>query len=542
MPDWNGQQRKKRVLVVGAGAAGSACAWSLSRHPEKFEVHVWEALPVPGGVASSATIRNGQQVINDQVQGGSFSYRHNLNILDRLGFQTTKVDMRIAFGSGDKQWTNHSPSQLTERLKPEIAKFGRMLRWINRFEPLCIFMPIVKLLKMWGFSEEFRNSMVFPLVALFFGTGNQTPLVSSAIIARVFLDPDLKLFDYCPERLLNSVPEMFAFPVLQHVFCAMADQGGYHISCNRPVKRVTRGGKGVEVEDEQGVKEHFDDIVFACSAEIVLKVLQNPTWLEKTLLSQVQYYLDYCITHEDTDYMRRMYVAPDQHERIDQDNYFVRQYPEAPDKIEMSFNLSTYQEHMKQGGNPNPPPLYQTYYLDASNRHLWTDREVDESKIISKRWMRQFAHTYRHFARWVPFGRFIQGGGPGNCTYFAGSYTLFNTQEIAMMSGLAAAERLGADYPFPHDKLASSQFDMFLGVVHGVTRRNKGNEKAAKASAAEHEAAVARAKEHREQKEGSLLSAPVLPAEQTAAPSIDLAPPADKEAEIAKRPTSTAAA
>eukprot|EP00983_Pelagomonas_calceolata_P067798 1149626-Pelagomonas_calceolata.AAC.9 len=86
------------------------------------------------------------------------------------------------------------------------------------------------------------------------------------------------------------------------------------------------------------------------------------------------------------------------------------------------------------------------------------------------------------------------------------------------------------------------QFDMFLGVVHGVTRRNKGNEKAAKASAAEHEAAVARAKEHREQKEGSLLSAPVLPAEQTAAPSIDLAPPADKEAEIAKRPTSTAAA
>jgi hypothetical protein len=26
-----------------------------------------------------------------------------------------------------------------------------------------------------------------------------------------------------------------------------------------------------------------------------------------------------------------------------------------------------------------------------------------------------------------------------------------------MMSGLAAAERLGADYPFPHDKLASAQ-------------------------------------------------------------------------------------
>lgn len=56
------------------------------------------------------------------------------------------------------------------------------------------------------FSEDFRTQMVLPLVALFFGTGNQTPSVSAAVIARVFLDPDLRLFDYCPKRLLNSVP------------------------------------------------------------------------------------------------------------------------------------------------------------------------------------------------------------------------------------------------------------------------------------------------------------------------------------------------
>lgn len=39
------------------------------------------------------------------------------------------------------------------------------------------------------------------------------------------------------------------------------------------------------------------------------------------------------------------------------------------------------------------------------------------------------------------------------------------------MSGLAVAERLGADYPFPDDPLAAQQFDMILGVVHGVKRR-----------------------------------------------------------------------
>lgn len=39
------------------------------------------------------------------------------------------------------------------------------------------------------------------------------------------------------------------------------------------------------------------------------------------------------------------------------------------------------------------------------------------------------------------------------------------------MSGLAAAERLGAEYPFASDKLAASQFDMFLSLAHGKRRR-----------------------------------------------------------------------
>lgn len=34
--------------------------------------------------------------------------------------------------------------------------------------------------------------------------------------------------------------------------------------------------------------------------------------------------------------------------------------------------------------------------------------QVDKSKVLTTRWMRQFAHTWTHFAHWVPFVRFIQ--------------------------------------------------------------------------------------------------------------------------------------
>lgn len=60
--------------------------------------------------------------------------------------------------------------------------------------------------------------MVYPLVALFFGTGNQTPNMSAAIVARVFNDPSLALFEYSPERLIDSEPTNFAFRNLQEFY------------------------------------------------------------------------------------------------------------------------------------------------------------------------------------------------------------------------------------------------------------------------------------------------------------------------------------
>ncbi len=102
------------------------------------------------------------------------------------------------------------------------------------------------------------------------------------------------------------------------------------------------------------------------------------------------------------------------------------------------------------------------------HKALWTDGLVERGKVLASRWMRQFAHTWTHFATWVPWVRCLQGR---RHTLLAGSYTLVNTQEVAVMSGLAAAERLGAPYPFADDPLAAQQFDTYLGIVHGVRRR-----------------------------------------------------------------------
>lgn len=100
------------LLLPTLSHTGMACAWSLSRFPDRFAVEVWEALPEVGGVASTCAINGGAckvggwllvlpaavvqaasfsvdslnlppshlpgEEINDQVQGGAPSYLNNL--------------------------------------------------------------------------------------------------------------------------------------------------------------------------------------------------------------------------------------------------------------------------------------------------------------------------------------------------------------------------------------------------------------------------------------------------------------------------------
>jgi len=335
--------------------------------------------------------------------------------------------------------------------------------------------------------------MVYPLTALFFGTGNQTPSVSAAVIARVFLDPRLRLFEYSSKRLLDDVPKMFSFPKLGDVFASIAKGlTNANIRLNCPVVKLSRksinNNNNVVATDKDGKEHAFDAVIMACGAESALDIFgDDASWLERKLLKQVRYYNDLIVTHCDEEYMNKHYTMHtddsygaknyhnDNGRTSQKDMYFVRWDEKRPELIEMSFDLAAYQPHLTDltNNNNSGASIYQSIYLDDNTKATWTIDQLNEDKILKKRWTRQFAHTWRHFSFWVPFLRFIQGK---RNAYYAGSYTLFNTHEIAVISGLAAAERLGALYPFADDELATMQFDLYLKIAYGFfTRRRKAS-------------------------------------------------------------------
>lgn len=457
--------RPKRVCVVGAGAAGLACAWSLSKHTDKFDVHVYDKNEKAGGVCTSEDIGQGDWV-NDGVQGAAPSYKNSLMWHELHGFKPSPVKLKVAFGKGETAWNNIAPTDLIRRHSKEIERFGRTLKRIKKAEWFYAFIPIRRLLSLFRFSKSFRDHLVFPLTALFFGTGNQTPHVSSVVVERVFLDPDVRLFDYDPEYLLSQQPDFNAFTNLDEIYTTIADKMPATVHLGNGITKVERrsGRQGkVLVTDEKGNTTEFDEIVFSCDADSARKILgRGARFMEKFVLGNVRYFNDISVTHEDEEYMRKHYEFDNERG----DMYFVRTDPDDSEVLEMAFNLSNYQKQLEGSGRN----IYQTIFLNDQIRERWTMDEIDEDKVLLKKWWKQMSHTWKHFLGVVPWVRFLQGR---KHTWYCGAYTLFNTHELAVISGFAVAERLGAPYPFEDNELARLQYNNLMKVSHGIDREKR---------------------------------------------------------------------
>ena len=486
-------------LTDQTGAAGMSCAATLMRHPSKFEVTLVEKQTFCGGQATSIDIDNsryGADFLNDGVQGGSGIFAHTFRFFKEQGFEASPVGLQISFGKGeDGFWSNVFSSKLISQYKKEIEKFGKMLKWMRRFEIIFALFPIWLSLKLFRFSTDFGDKMVYPLMALFLGTGNQTPYVSSAILERLFTDDNMKLWDYSPDTLLPNLPEMFTFPHLSNFYStwrSSLEKAGVQFRNGHEVFQVVkRSSKGVTVKiqpvgvPEDAVEESFDDMVLAILADDAKRLLgSEASWLERNVLGSAKFFDDITVTHNDMEYMDKYYEnvfdknlasTPNnkkQEEQLEFANssfkpmYYTHSYPEDRKRIEMTFDCTNYQ-HQFPKDVPRDRHVFQTIYLDKSHGHLWTKDEVNKDKIIKEKWWHQLGHNWTHYCKVVPWMMFLNGK---HHTYFAGSWTLVNMHELAVISGMTVAYRLGAEYPFnsEDEEFGFKFFKLYLLLSHGT--------------------------------------------------------------------------
>jgi predicted NAD/FAD-binding protein len=509
---------RKRVLVVGAGAAGMSTAHHLSQHPDRFAVTLIDAVDYCGGQAFSIPLdkaRHGASWANQGVQGGSYIFHHTLTMFARQGYHADPVKLQVSFGKDDTFWTNVFPTELLARHRRGVARLTTVLKLMRWFEVFFALLPLRLVLKMFLFSDEFINTVVLPMTALFLGTGNATPEVPAIMFERLCTSPTYGMWYKTDKHtVVSNQPPMVVFPNFSDFYATwqkdLISRGVVVRLSTELTEIVERSDHGVVVKlkprtpvpdhhNPDGAdayipahEETFDEIVLCCLADTAKRVLgRTATWREKRVLGSAKFSDDITITHNDAEYMKRHYenfyredLAVSNINGVDMSPrlayaannfrpmYYIKMYPHDKSKLEMSFDTTNYQSQFPDRV-PFERHVFQTIFLNKDrDRHLWSDDEIRKEHIIRQDWWHQLCHSYTHYLFVVPWMMFLQAR---NHTRFAAAWTLVNAHEVAIMSGIAAAVDLGAEYPedLEHDAFSFLCFRLYYLLAYGRWYRRK---------------------------------------------------------------------
>ncbi|KAI9632138.1 uncharacterized protein MKK02DRAFT_20857 [Dioszegia hungarica] len=501
---------KKRVLVVGAGAAGMACADNLAKHPDRFEVTLIDAQGYSGGQAFSIDIdeeRHGSKWMNQGVQGGSYIYQHTFRAYEKQGYEAKPVELQVSFGKGDNFWTNLYPTNLVAKHQQDIKRFNTAIKWMRKTEVLWALIPIKYSLKMWGLSDDFIMTMIYPSLALFLGTGNATPDLPSVMMERLYTSPTYGMWYKIDEKSLSSnLPPMVVFPESSKFYEKWhkdMESKGVTVRLNTELVEIKSRSPTVKVmlrarrpeadlhnanfgdQDIPPQEEEFDEIVLAVLADTSKRVLgKQGGMMEKFVLGNTKWSDDVTVTHTDVDYIRKYYTVEfdpkdavsniggrDDSARVKKGEkefmpmYMIKQTKD-PKKLEMCFDCSAFQYQLDKE-KPLEDHVFQTIFLNNKHTDTWDKDEIKKDKIIREDWWHQLCHSWTHYAFVVPLIWLLNRNSKH--TTYAGAWTLVNAHELAIISGHAAAYKLGADYPkeLYENEFARLCFRLYLLLAHG---------------------------------------------------------------------------
>lgn len=294
----------KRIAVIGGGAAGLAAGHFLRRD---FELTLFEKESRLGGNAYTFTARDGQEVDVAVAAFGRAGYKHFFRLLDELGIATRPsagafmslhdLDGRRGIyvtpslqGLRAQRFRLLRPSQLRPfwELWRGLAAARRIQR-ADGFGDLTVREALRLLPRIAGDAET-----IF-LCALCLLSSMSAEEVLEAP-ARFFFEKIAIHDDVISPKAIHSVRTLPGGT--RSYVSALARAFGDRIVLNARVRAVLRDDDGVRVVCDGG-EASFDKVILACNADQVLELLDEPTPLERGLLSAWRYKDGRLVVHRD---------------------------------------------------------------------------------------------------------------------------------------------------------------------------------------------------------------------------------------------------
>lgn len=298
---------RRRIAVIGGGISGMAAAHLLA---EEADVVLYEAEPRLGGHARTvmAGKRGDRAVDTGFIVFNRVNYPHLVRLFERLDVPVTESCMSFgaSIAGGALEYGLRSLRSLfAQPQRVADPRFLRMLRDIVHFNARAEAalthpgMTIAEFLRELGTGPWFRDYYILPMSGAIWSTPVEGVLDFPAqALVRFFRHHGLMGVRGQHQWYTVQGGSVEYVRRLQGLLLAQ----GVVLRLGVPVAGVRRAG-GVAVRTVGGAWEGFDDVVLATHADDTLRLLADPTPVERTALGAVRYQPNEAVLHSDESLM-----------------------------------------------------------------------------------------------------------------------------------------------------------------------------------------------------------------------------------------------
>ena len=403
-----------RIAVIGTGIAGNVAAYLLR---DCHDITVFEAAGYIGGHTNTVdVVEDGRVVAVDTgfIVFNERTYPNFIQLLDTIGQRSRPSTMSFSVHQENDAFEycgttlNGLFAKRSSVLKPS---FYRMIRDIRRFFAEATFdisstassLTVGEYLVEKNYSDEFTRQYLVPMVAAIWSAEPKTVLQMPVVfLVRFFDNHGLLQFT---DRPVWRVIEGGSREYVSKLVAGHKDR----IRLNSAVTAIRRLPNGVEVQTRKGA-ERFDTVFIACHSDQALRLLSDPTPVEKDVLGAIEFQPNEAVLHTDTR------VLPRRRRAWSAWNYHVP--ASVSDTVSVSYNMNILQGLETR----------ETYCVTLND-----DSRIDESKIIRRIQYHHPVYTLETVA--------AQARQPElNCarTFFCGAYWRNGFHEDGVVSAMNA--------------------------------------------------------------------------------------------------------
>ncbi|MFT4694464.1 MAG: putative NAD/FAD-binding protein [Francisella sp.] len=416
----------QKIAIIGSGISGLASAYLLK---DKYDITLYEKNNYHGGHARTLDI-NQTPIDTGFIVFNYETYYHLTRFFKQLNIPIDKSNMSFGVSIKNGKFEYGSSgfksliAQKSNLLKPsfykmikDILKFNKISNQHLKDKTLDENTSLAEYLDILKVGKWFRNYYLLAMGACIWSTPLQ----------KMYEFPALSFIRFFDNHGLLTTTGPIQWYTVQggskkYVSKVVNELKASNITFKAAVTKVSRADK-VTITDINEDIQKYDKVIFACHSDEVLKLLDEPTSDEKSLIGAIKYQPNSVILHTDES------IMPKRKKAWSSWNYLSKDINDNRQVVSLSYWMNNLQ----------PLDTNINYFVTVN-----PDTKPQDSKIINEY---NFSHPVfdKKAIQAQSQIELIQGQ---NNTYFCGAYLRYGFHEDGILSAVTVAEKLDVKTPW----------------------------------------------------------------------------------------------